>query len=166
MKTSTFVLVAIVIAVDARKVCVPVPHPDPCVPVILAAAPIWKEAAQMLASLNTDCSNELSAVSFADEEEFDAFSREFYMTNNCTTSHLSYQEDFIASLANIIGANYDNYYKFICQNSDRVGDAVCLAEGDESLLNAFTNVAGGWDNIIQAKRVISLSNKIIIRHVS
>ncbi|CRK95774.1 CLUMA_CG009231, isoform A [Clunio marinus] len=52
----------------------------------------------------------------------------------------------------IVGASVEDYSKYINHQSDRVGDAICLAEGDESLLIAFTNVADGWNNIIQSKR--------------
>ncbi|CRK95773.1 CLUMA_CG009230, isoform A [Clunio marinus] len=152
MKTLTFVLVAIVIAVDARKVCVPVPDQDPCAAIVVAAMPTWKEVAQMLASLNTDCSNELSALSFANGEEFDTFNAEFHTSHHCMTSQFSYQEDLIASLASIVGASVEDYSKYITHQSDRVGDAICLAEGDTSTFTAFTNVADGWNNIIQLKK--------------
>ncbi|CRK95764.1 CLUMA_CG009221, isoform A [Clunio marinus] len=147
MKTLTFVLLAIVIAVDARNV--PVQNQDPCASAIVAAMPIWKKAAEMIANLNTECNNELSALSFANVAEFIEFYREFYTIHHCTTSYFSYKQNIIALLAFIVGASVEDYSKYINHQSNRVGDALCLAEGDKSLFNAFTNVADGWNNIIQ-----------------
>ncbi|CRK95765.1 CLUMA_CG009222, isoform A [Clunio marinus] len=152
MKTLTFVLVAIVIAVDARKVCVPVPDEDPCAAIVEAAMPIWQETAQMLANLNIECSNELSALSFANGDEFDAFNGEFYTTGHCMTSYNSYTDSAITSLGNIVGASYNDYYDLFFAYSESVGDALCLAQGDASLVNAFNSVVEGWNNIIQSKK--------------
>ncbi|CRL02880.1 CLUMA_CG015824, isoform A [Clunio marinus] len=152
METLTFVLLAIVIAVDARKVCVPVPDSDPCASLRAAAMPIWQEAAQMLKNLNTECSNVLNSLSFANEMEFDAFNAEFYTTGHCMTTHLSASEGLINSIASIAGIYHDVYYGLVYGFSEREGDALCLAEGDASIINAFSDVLNGWVNIIQSKR--------------
>ncbi|CRK95777.1 CLUMA_CG009234, isoform A [Clunio marinus] len=151
MKTLTFVLLTIVIAVDAMKVCVPVPE-DPCASVVAAAASIWQEAAQKLANLNAQCSNELSAVSFANGDEFDDFNGEFYTTSNCMVTYYSYTDTAIASLANLVGASFDDYYDLFYGFIDREGDALCLGQGDTSLVNAFNSVLNGWNDIIQSKK--------------
>ncbi|CRK95760.1 CLUMA_CG009232, isoform A [Clunio marinus] len=66
-----------------KHVCVPVPDEDPCDALVATAMFFYSDSVDMLIVLSAQCKNELNALSFANEEEFDAFNAEFYTTGHC-----------------------------------------------------------------------------------